>query len=83
MFKIKIRNIELMSKDTKSLKALAKHVDKLRRDRGLSFQQMALACDMDKGQVYILCTRGANITYLTALKVAKGLEIAVSELLNF
>lgn len=72
-----------MSKDKKYLKALAKHIDKLRRERGLSYQQMGLACEMDKSQVHILCNQGANITALTAVKVANGLEITVSELFNF
>ena len=71
-----------MSNDSKYLKFLAKHIDKLRRERGLSFQQMALACDMDKSQVYVLCTKGANITFLTAIKVAKGLDVSITELFD-
>jgi hypothetical protein len=72
-----------MSAETKYLKALAKHIDNLRTEKGLSFQQMGLACELDKAQAYILCTKGANITALTAVKVAKGLEVTVSELFDF
>jgi transcriptional regulator with XRE-family HTH domain len=72
-----------MSSGSKYLKALAKRIDGLRQDRGLSYNQMALACDMDKAQVYALCTKGTNITVLTALKLAEGLEINVQELFDF
>jgi DNA-binding XRE family transcriptional regulator len=83
IFSTKIENIDVVSTEAKYLKALAKHIDKLRREKGLSFQEMALACDMEKAQVYRLCNEGINITALTARKLAEGLEVTVSDLFDF
>ncbi len=43
------------------VKELGKHIDKLRRERNLSFQEMADKCDMDKAQVYKICTLNERI----------------------
>ena len=72
-----------MPTDAKFIKALAKNIDKLRLEKGLSFQEMALACDMEKAQVYRICKEGINITSVTLLKISKGLEVSISELFNF
>ena len=72
-----------MASGSKYLKALAKHINGLRQERGWSYQEMALACDMDKAQVHKLCTQGINITALTAVKLADGFEIRVSGLFDF
>lgn len=63
--------------------ALGKHINKLREERELSFQEMALACDMDKAQVYKLCREGIDIRASTIIKISEGLNIPVSEIFNF
>jgi transcriptional regulator with XRE-family HTH domain len=68
---------------TKYLKALSKHIDKLRQDRSWSFQQMANACEMDKAQVYKICTDSVDLRVSSIEKLAKGFGITSSELLNF
>ncbi len=72
-----------MPKNEKFIKALGKHIDKLRRERGLSYQEMALRCDMDKGQIYDLAKTGTDLRASTLLKIANGLEIPLSELFDF
>jgi transcriptional regulator with XRE-family HTH domain len=72
-----------MPKNDKFVKALGKHIDKIRREKGLSYQEMALACDMDKGQIYDLASTGTDLRASTLLKIAKGLEIPIAELFDF
>jgi transcriptional regulator with XRE-family HTH domain len=72
-----------MSAEEKFIKALGKNIDKYRQAKGLSFQEMALACEMEKSQAYRLCKEGINITSATLFKISKGLDVSVSELFNF
>ena len=72
-----------MSTDAKFIKALGKNIDKIRLEKGLSFQEMALACEMEKAQVYRLCKEGINITSVTLLKISKGIDVSIQELFNF
>lgn len=71
-----------MSKNAKYVKALGKQIDKIRREKGLSFQEMALRCDMDKSQAFRICTQGSNITVVTLHKIAKGLGVTIPELFD-
>jgi transcriptional regulator with XRE-family HTH domain len=68
---------------TKYIKALSKHIDKLRQERDWSFQEMANACEMDKSQVYKICTTGVDLRISSIEKLAKGFGITASDLLNF
>lgn len=72
-----------MPKDTKFAKALGKHIDSIRRSKKLSYREMALACDMDKGQIYDLATAGTDVRASTLVKISKGLEVSMAELFNF
>lgn len=72
-----------MPTQSKYVKALAKHINKLRIERNWSFQEMADACDMDKGQVYKICTVGVDLRASTIVKLAKGLGVPVSGILDF
>lgn len=72
-----------MSADEKFIKALGKQIDKIRREKELSFQEMALACEMEKAQVYRICNDGINVTAQTLFKLAKGLKVTVQELFDF
>lgn len=67
----------------KFLKSFAKHLDKLRQRKGFSFQEMANACEMDKAQVYKMCTKGTDLRATSIVKLAKGLGVAVEEIFNF
>ena len=72
-----------MPTDTKFIKILAKQIDKLRQEKGMSFNEMALACDLEKAQVYRICKNGVNITASTIFKIAKGLDIPAQEIFDF
>ena len=72
-----------MAGQEKYIQALAKRINDLRVERKLSFQNMADDCDLDKMQIYNICTKGLDIKASTIVKIAKGLEMAVSELMDF
>lgn len=69
--------------DDKFIKDLSKRIDKLREEREWSYQQMADACDMDKAQVYKLCTKGTDLRGSSLAKIAKGFKLTLSALMDF
>ena len=69
--------------NSKAVKALGKHIDDLRKSRGWSMREMADYCDIDKAQVNNLTGKGVDLRYTTLVKIAKGFNMTVSELLNF
>jgi transcriptional regulator with XRE-family HTH domain len=73
-----------MAKTTqKDIKALSKRIDSLRLERGLSIREFAMRCDISKSQVNELGNKGIDFRYSTLTKIAKGLEMTVTELVNF
>ncbi|PBQ33802.1 transcriptional regulator [Sphingobacteriaceae bacterium] len=72
-----------MSDQQKFLKSLGKHIDKIRKKQDLSFQELALRCDIEKSNLVKLTSQGSNITVASLYKIAKGLDVPVSELLKF
>lgn len=67
----------------KDIKALCKHIDRIRLDKGLSIREFAYMCELSKSQVNELGNDGIDFRYSTLVKIAKGLEIKVSQLLDF
>lgn len=67
----------------KHIQSFGKHINKLREDRNLSFQELANACDMDKAQIYKICTQGVDVRFSTIIKLAGGLKISEKELFDF
>ncbi len=65
------------------IQQLGKHIDKLRTERNLSFQQMADLCDMDKAQIYKICTKGIDLRATSLAKIANGLKIPFINILDF
>jgi transcriptional regulator with XRE-family HTH domain len=64
-----------MSDQQKFLKLLGKNIDKLRKQQGLSFQELAFRCEIEKSNIVKLTSQGTNIS--------KGLDLPVAELLKF
>ena len=60
---------------------LGKHINKLREERNLSFQQMADCCEMDKAQVHKICTQGKDIRVSSIVKLSNGLGVSISQIL--
>jgi transcriptional regulator with XRE-family HTH domain len=72
-----------MSEQQRFLKAIGRNIDKKRKEQGLSFQELALRCDIEKSNLVKLTTQGTNITLASLYKIAKGLDIPAHELLIF
>lgn len=71
-----------MTEQEKFLKAVGKNVDKKRKEQKLSFSELALRCDMEKSNLVKLTSQGKNITLASLFKIAKGLDVAVNDLLK-
>lgn len=63
-------------------KILGERIDKLRRERNLSYQELADKCEIDKAQIYKICMKGVDLRYSTLLKISNGLNITILELVN-
>ena len=72
-----------MALNKEFLIALGKRIDELRKGKGISFQELAIRCEMEKANLVKLTTQGNNITVNTLYNIAKGLDISLKELLDF
>jgi transcriptional regulator with XRE-family HTH domain len=72
-----------MSEQQRFLKALGRNIDKKRKEQGLSFQELAHRCDIEKSNLVKLTSQGTNITVASLFKIAKGLDVSPQELLKF
>jgi len=65
------------------LNAFGKNVDNIRKEKKLSFQELALRSNLEKTTLVKLTNHGRNVTIATIYKIAKGLEVEVKDLLSF
>lgn len=65
------------------LKKLGKRVNQIREEKDLSFQEMALRCDIEKSSLVKLANQGTNVTASTLYKISKGLDVSLSEIFDF
>jgi transcriptional regulator with XRE-family HTH domain len=65
------------------LQRFGAHLEKLRKDRGLSLRELSYACNLDNSKISKIEKGMINITMITILDLAMGLEISPTELLNF
>ncbi len=65
-----------------SLAILGKRIKALREERGFSQEKFAEKCGFDRTYISLLERGKRNPSYTNLLKVAKGLEISISDLLN-
>jgi len=72
-----------MTDKNQFIKQLGQNVDKIRKEKGLSFQEMALRCDIEKSSLVKLANQGTNVTVSTIFKISKALEVEPKELFNF
>ena len=59
------------------------HLAALRKSKKLSFRKLALNCDIDHSDIKRYESGQKNITLLTMVELAKGLDIPLKELLDF
>ncbi len=65
------------------LKKLGERIDELRKEKNLSFQDLAYKCEIDKSNLVKLTTQGSNLTSSTLFKIAKALDVPVSKIFDF
>ncbi len=61
---------------------LGARISLIRKAKGLSQQELAALIEYEKSHMSRLEKGGTNPTYLTLMKVAKALDISISELLE-
>ena len=64
------------------LKKLGEKVSAIRKEKGLTLEQVAFAIDKDRQSIHKLEKGNFNPSYLYLLDVCKGLEIPLDELLS-
>jgi transcriptional regulator with XRE-family HTH domain len=65
------------------LTRFGKHIKSLREQKGLSLRELSYACNIDNSKISKIEKGQINITVLTVLELASGLEIPSAELLRF
>lgn len=68
---------------TEILIKFAEKLKKLRKDRGLSQEALALLCDIDRTYIGRIENMKRNPSLEILNKIAKGLRIKLTELLDF
>lgn len=69
-------------KEEKYLKKLGDRIRTLRELKGLDQKPFAFQCGISRTQLYMVENGKTNPRLLTLLKIADGLEVDLSELLN-
>jgi DNA-binding XRE family transcriptional regulator len=81
---IKDNSIALMKKETEQnlKKAFGAKVRQLRQEKGMSQEQLALLCDLDRTYVGGVERGERNISLINIHKIARALGVPVKELFN-
>lgn len=72
-----------MLETDKFLRALGRNIDRIRKEKGLSFQELSHRCDIEKSNLVKLTSQGTNVTTSTLFKISKGLGVSLSEIFSF
>lgn len=64
----------------KFLISLGKRIRKLRLEKGLSMDELALECDLEKSQIYRIENGKISSQVKTINLIAEGLQVSLSEL---
>lgn len=65
------------------LKKFGDHLSSIRKSKNLSFRKLALNCDIDHSDIKKIEKGEKNITLLTFVELAKGLDVPLKELIDF
>ena len=82
-FDLAINNIMAKVLESDFLEQFGKQVEKLRKKKNLSYRKLAQNCNIDYSDISKIEKGKANITMLTLLELAKGLEVHPKKLLDF
>ncbi len=69
-------------KEEKYFQKLGARIKQLREERGLDQKAFAFDCEIGRTQLYMIENGKTNPRLLTLIKIAKGLEISLSELVK-
>ncbi|WP_035631472.1 helix-turn-helix transcriptional regulator [Flavobacterium sp. CF136] len=69
--------------DQEGLQLLAKRLKEIRSEKGLSQEELAYRCEITLSQIARIETVRINPTVSTIFKIARTLEVPLSELFNF
>lgn len=69
-----------MAKSDELLK-LGRRIKELREKQGLTQEQLAFACELDRTYISDLERGNRNLSYLALTKLAEGLNMSVSKML--
>lgn len=70
------------TKESKYFQKLGAKIKQLREERGVDQKSFAFDCEIGRTQLYMIENGRTNPRLLTLMKIADGLEISISELLN-
>ncbi|MFZ6024421.1 MAG: helix-turn-helix domain-containing protein [Bacteroidota bacterium] len=62
--------------------AFGKHLTQIRKERGLSIHQLALACDMEYSHLQRIEKGKVDIALTTLFSISQGLELSPEELFH-
>lgn len=65
--------------DKKFLKSLGQNINRVRKEKKISFQELSFRTNIEKSNLVKLTTKGSNITVSTLNKISKGLEVSINE----
>jgi transcriptional regulator with XRE-family HTH domain len=69
--------------EEKFLKGLLRNIEKRRKEKQLTYEELASRCDMEKQSMHRLLNGNGNITASYLYRIANALDIPVHELLKF
>lgn len=70
------------TKEEKYFQKLGLKIKQLREQKGLDQKSFAFDCEIGRTQLYMIENGKTNPRLLTLMKIAKGLDISVDELLK-
>lgn len=72
----------MTEKEHRRLRKIGENLLKIREKKGLSQEQLASNCDVDRGKISKIENAAANYYITTLIEIAKGLNVKPKELLD-
>lgn len=69
-------------KETEFFQKLGAHIKQLREEKGLDQKTFAFECEIGRTQLHMIENGKTNPRLLTLMKVAKGLDMALGDLVG-
>jgi transcriptional regulator with XRE-family HTH domain len=67
----------------KHLLKFGRHLEELRKKKNLSLRKLSQNCDVEYADIKRYENGEINMTFLTLIELAKGLDITVNELMDY